>query len=177
MTRVVPDSLLAQQAGPRGEHRYIKFIELFHPTVARRVRIVDDIEHSYLWNPDPLEANLEWIAIPFNGGLFGDTDQPPKAKIITANVDGRFSAMLNKIQSEIHVALYVLSSEDFDLTVAPRMPIGTPTIISTMKRVRAVRARHESLSVELELRSFDLSNEPWPRNRATKDVLPVFYRE
>lgn len=169
MPRSLPSDLQASLESGSTPDALLAFLEIDHPGLAEPIRVVSD------W------ADYTWGGLTYTGVIFGfrlltDTDEPPSARLTVQNVDRRIGKALEGMTERASVALWLLSSADFDLSVNPRVEIGTPAEIYAFRHFELtdVKANAVELSGKVSLRDF--AQEPWPSLRATQELLPGLYR-
>lgn len=145
------------------------FATITHATLADPIRIVNDIV-DYVWQ------GKTYTGIPFQIELLTDNDAAPSAKIRIQNVNGVIGQAVLGLKSSPRIQLDVLASSDFGAAVANvRTEIGTPTVEYSAPRLRLRNVSGDAMMVEGELWSYDVSREPFPAIRATKERLPALF--
>ena len=146
------------------------FATITHGDLPDPIRVVNDIV-DYQW-----QGEL-YTGIPFMIDLLSDTDAPPTAKIRMQNVNQVIGRVVLGLKSSPRIQLDVLASSDFyDAVDNLRLPIGSPTAEYSAPRLRLRNVTGDAMMVEGELYSFDVTREPYPVIRTTKDRLPALYR-
>ncbi len=146
------------------------FATITHATLADPIRVVNDIV-DYQWQGN------RFTGVPFMIELLSDTDAPPTAKSRMQNVNGVIGQAVLGLVSSPRIQLDILASSDFaDPVDNLRVEIGSPTAEYSAPRLRLRNVSGDAMMVEGELYSFDLSREPYPVIRTTKDRLPGLYR-
>lgn len=148
----------------------ILFATITHPSIADPIRVVNDVV-DYEWGGE------RFTGIPFQIELLTDSDRPPSAKIRMQNVNGVIGRTVINLKSSPRSQLDVIAASEFALPVANlRVEIGTPVVEYSAPRLRLRNVSGDAMAVEGELWSYDLSREPYPAIRTTKDRLPGLYR-
>ncbi len=148
---------------------FLEFIRISHDALSDDIRCVNDIV-------DFMYAGELYAGCPFSLSLLTDTDQPPRAKITVQNVDRRIGEAIQAIDDAPNLEILVMSSADFDLSVKPRTPIGTPTVEYAARFLRLENVEVDAMTVSADIASWDFTQEPWPAIRATKGRLPGLFR-
>ena len=126
----------------------------------------------YLWGGN------EWIAMAFDLEYLCDNDGPPEAKISIQNVDQRIGEVIRDISARPTLAIYLIGSHEFDLTVNPRVGYGSPEPVPEAQAL-GLFLKNTSvnlISVTADIVSWDDTQESWPGTRATKDLCPGLFR-
>jgi hypothetical protein len=148
----------------------VLFATITNPLLADPIRVVNDVV-DYQW-----QGEL-YIGFPFMIELVTDSDRPPSAKIRMQNVNGVIGRMVQRLKTTSRIRLDVIASSEFADPVANlRIEIGTPTVEYTADMLRLRNVNGDAMMVEGELWSFDMSREPYPAIRTTKNRLPGLYR-
>jgi hypothetical protein len=146
------------------------FLTITHPNLDLPLRLVSDVV-DYVW-----QGNT-FTGFPFEITLISDEDRPPSARLRVQNVNQRIGSAVLVLQSSPRIQLDVLAASDFTEPVnRVRTEIGTPVVEYSAPRLRLRQVRCDAMMVEGELWSWDLSQEPWPAIRTTKDKTPALYR-
>lgn len=118
-----------------------------------------------------------YTAFPFDIEIISDRDQTPTGRISIVNVDRRVGEIVRQVQNRVKVTLLtVLPASDFNLTVNPRVLLGTarPIYTATGFEIRNIKA--DAMNVIGDLIAVDDTAEPWPDVRATASLFPALYR-
>ncbi|MCU0909793.1 MAG: DUF1833 domain-containing protein [Rhodobacteraceae bacterium] len=110
---------LEAEANP---HAQLPFLEITHSGLTRPIRVVSDV-FDYVWR------GHTWLGLPFEIDLLTDGDAPPEARVRVQNTDRRIGEALRTMPDRAQLALSLLSSADFDLSVNPRVEVGTAAVI------------------------------------------------
>jgi len=171
MPRSISLLLLEELYAPRTGEIPLLFLELDHPELIDPIRVVNDIiDYVYLTNT--------YVGCPFAFNLISDSEnRPPRAQISIQNVDRNIGNTLINISDTIDIKLTIVASNQFNLTVDPRVEISSPSVIEyeadflTLKNVSVNVG-----TIKGTIESFDFTREPWPFVRATKERLPGLFR-
>lgn len=148
---------------------FLEFIRITHDALSEPIRCVNDIV-------DFMYGGELYVGCPFSLSLLTDTDQPPRAQLSVQNVDRRIGEAILAIDTPPLLLIKLLSSVDFDLSVKPRTPIGTPIVEYEADFLRLENVSVDAMTVTADIASWDFTQEPWPAIRATKGRLPGLYR-
>jgi hypothetical protein len=152
------------------------FATITHPQLAMPIYTVCDVV-DYIYNGN------RFYGVPFDFTLLTDNDKPPVCTIRIQNVDqiiGNAVLALNTVWPRL--LLQVMAGSDWGpvFTDGPtqrrtRSPLGTPTVEYQANHLRINKVTCDAISVQGDITSIDLTREPWPSTRATKDRLPGLY--
>lgn len=155
------------------------FATITHPALAQTIRIANDVV-DFIWTAQT------YVGFPFDITILTDSDKAPSATIRMQNVDGKIGAAALLLVSSPRLQLNILAASDFG-PVLPytktdgsigklRTEIATPTSQYHAPHLRLRNVRGDVMAVEAELWSYDLSQEPFPAIRTTKDNVPGLWR-
>lgn len=151
-------------------HVLLYFLEVTHENLITPIRLVTDV-HDYVW-----QGNT-WIGgIRFDATEMTDVAGTPYMELRIANIDRRIGQAAENTHLRPEVALYELSSVDFDVTVDPRTEIGTPTILYQAVGFTMVDINADAAELTARVTMWDDTREPWPIARATAAALPGAHR-
>ncbi|MEZ0212430.1 MAG: hypothetical protein ACAH27_05700 [Xanthobacteraceae bacterium] len=112
--------------------------------------IGDSVPYTYnglTWNPiADLITKVTWMS---------DGDGPPRAKIEIQNVDQEIGDTVQALTDSPIISMFLWYSTDFDLTVIPRVPIGTPQVYRLAEHLKLSNVRCDVFSLSADLSSFD----------------------
>lgn len=148
----------------------ILFATITHPALEAPITVNSDIV-DYLYN------GVTYTGTGFHMSLLTDDDNPPTAKAAIPNVDriiGEAILAANSI-SPPRLKIEVFAKSDFTDAI-PRVAIGTPTVQFSAPELFMRNFAVDAISISADIFSYDLSTEPWPSVRSTKDRLPGLYR-
>jgi len=147
----------------------IAFVTITHPNLADPIRVVSDVV-------DYVKDGHTFTGVVFEFKVVSDNEQAPHAEIKVPNVDRRVSQALRSSRERAKIQLQVCNAADFDLTVFPRIEIGSSTSIYEFAEFELadVSADVSMLTGRVVLR--DYAQEPWPRITATSLRLPGMAR-
>lgn len=154
---------------PFTDEVFLAFVTITHPNLAEPIRVVDDVKDFML-------GGERFFGFPFYFDLPSDTEQAPRGKLTIQNVDRIIGEKIRAIITPAMLTVQLYSSVDFDLTVSPRTPIGTPSLEYEARHLRIANASVDAMQITADILSWDLSQEPWPAVRATKGMLPALFR-
>lgn len=145
------------------------FATLSHPLLIEPVRVVSDTK-------DFMRDGFRWTGFPFDISILSDDDQPPKAQIEIQNVDRRIGETIRPLTSAPRLKIELLHSDDFNLTVDPRTPIGTPSVEYSAPNLFLANVKIDVLMVTADVVGWDHTQVTWPGIRATQNRLPALFR-
>lgn len=112
----------------------------------------------------------------FNISLISDDENQQKGQISIQNVTSEIGVfVLDADDTVLNLDIKIFSKEDFS-DANPRQAIGTPTVQYNAASLELRNITVDALQVTADITSFDLSSEPFPAIKATKDRLPALYR-
>lgn len=169
MSRDIPAATRQTLEQSQSPDAILAFLTVTHPNLDTPIRVVSDV-FGYIWGGET------YVGIPFDARPVTDTDEPPYTELRIQNVDRRIGQALIDARDRARVALSLLSSADFDLTVVPRTEIGTAAEIYAFSQFELVDVRANTLEIVGRAVLRDFSTEPWPGIAGTQDRLPGLYR-
>lgn len=165
ITTEIQGDLLAQ-ASP---HALLGFLTIRHRNLVEPIRIVSD-PISYQVGGDL------YLGCPFEFLLLTDEDQHPTTRLRVQNVDRRIGEAIRTVSDRATVMLEARSTAEFDLSVRPRVEIGTSSVIYGFRHFELIEVTVTPLEVSGTLMLRDYSQEPWPGKRATQSRCPGLFR-
>lgn len=143
------------------------FLMIEHPALLSPLRVVSS-PLPYIWD------GQTWEGVPFGYRLLTDTDAMPETELVVQNVDRRIGAALLSMTDRARVSLWVLTSEDFDTTVSPRVEIGTPTPLYELVGYDLINVTGDAFEIRGRVTLRDFTLEPFGK-RATKARAPGLF--
>ncbi|MFG1247611.1 DUF1833 family protein [Xanthobacter flavus] len=169
MRRLIPSSLRRVLDLQESGVALIGFLAISHASLATPIRVASD-GVDYLWQDE------RWIGFPFKFALLSDGEAGPRTQIEVQNVDRKIGDALRAITSPARVQIDILAASEFDESVTPREPLGTPLVAYSAKHLFLVNVSVDALAVTGDLVSWDYTQDTWPGRRATQDRCPALYR-
>lgn len=145
------------------------FLTISHETISDPIRVVRDTKEY-------VRDGVTWSAFWFDIELLTDEDSAPTASLSVQNVDLRIGEALQELRSPARVQFELFSSDDFDLSVVPRVPIGTPEPEYIAPHLYLANVKLDAMNVSGQLVGWDYSQRAWPGVRATQNRLPGLFR-
>ncbi len=121
--------------------------------------------------------------------LLSDGERAPRSTVRIQNVFGVMGKFMQTLTASPRLTLRLFSADDWDAALTPtgetddlgnavlaRYPTGTPTIDYQADWLRLMDASGDAIAIEGNIGSFDLSSEPYPAVRTTRDRLPGLFR-
>jgi hypothetical protein len=182
MPRDITDGFRNEAQAQRTSEVFLYFVTIYASTLAQPVRVVSEMGSISYANGLPINykrSGLLYSAIPFDVEILTDTERPPRAVARMANIDRVPGEVVLRLRTSPRIKLEILALSDFGDDVDEdnaRVPTGTPVIEYSADFLRFANVRGDAVAIEAELRSFDLSQEPWPSVRATAERLPGLFR-
>lgn len=151
-----PDALLA-------------FLTITHDNLADPIRVVSDVL-------DYVVGGVTWVGMPFGYRLLTDGDGGARTQLVMQAVDRRITQALIASRERAKVKLELRSSADFDLSVIPRVELVSNAPVYAFSGFELINVTGDALQIAGDVELADYSAEPWPRLRATQDLLPGLFR-
>lgn len=166
--RNVPAATMAGLQRTAAPDALIWFMQIDHPSLKDPIRVVADV-FNYLID------GVTWQRMVFDAKVLPDGEGLPTTQIRVPNVDRVIGQALRDADSPAKVRGWVYSTADFDLTLDPREPTGTPTAIYSFAQLDLVDVKVTAAQITGTLRLADYSVYPWPYIRATQDRFPGLF--
>ena len=144
------------------------FATITHPDLFAPIYFNSDIKNYVL-------GGNTYLGTAMSVSLLSDQTNAPSAKISIPNVDRAIGEAVLELRTSPQIKLEVHARSDFDGS-DPRVAIGTPTAEYSAPLLFLRNVSCDALGFTADLNSYDLSSEPWPAIRSTKDRLPGLYR-
>lgn len=147
---------------------YLAFAEITHPLLSGPMRVVADVL-GYRWK------GVDWHPVMFEFEAVTDNEQTPEARITLSAIDRTITRALIALPERAKISVWVLTTEDFDLTVDPREALGEPVPLMELLNfdLTDVNGTTSEASGRIMLR--DYTQEPWPGVRATQSRCPGLF--
>lgn len=148
------------------------FATLTHPDLEAEIRVARD-SVDYFWEGNTYTRGM------FDIELISDDERPPRGRISVPNVDRRIGEAVLNILTPIDMRLDIFAVSDFDvLTSGTRTSSSSPDPdpLLSFTNLQLLNVACTSVALEAEITSWDLSNEPFPGVRVTKDKFPGLFR-
>lgn len=150
----------------------IWFLTIEHPNLNPPIRVVADY-FDY-----EIGGHLYQRA-PFDVTPVTDNEQTPSADLRVQNVDRAISRALENDTAgqRAIVSAVAHSSEHFDLSVDPRVPLDPNDLpeIYSFDMFELADVKGDALELTGRVTLIDMSQEPWPVIRATQDRFPGLF--
>lgn len=171
MTRAtVANSLRAALIAQESDVIVLPFVTITHPSMADSLHFVSD-------QADYVRGGRTWVGLPFDIEILTDEESPPVAQIRLPNVDRIIGESILAVGVEpARVMIELLSSEDFDLSLDPRQEVGTAHVHYRAANLFLINVAVNSVEITGTLKSWDYTQEIWPKVSATRDRLPALFR-
>ena len=148
------------------------FLTIDHPAILDPIRVVSDY-FDY-----EIGGHL-FMAAPFEVKPLTDSDQSPSAELRVQNVDRRIGQAVEREMKgrRATVSATAHSSEDFDLSVEPRVPLDPQDLppIYSFDQFELADVQGNALELTGKITLIDVTQEPWPFVRATSDRFPGLF--
>jgi hypothetical protein len=144
------------------------FAEVTHPLLSAPLRVVTDVL-PYTWN------GAEWSPVMFEFEALNDTDRPPEARINLPAIDRTIARALIALPERARISIWVLTSNDFDLTQEPRVTVRTPVPLMQFLNFDLVDVSGSARDASGRLMLRNYTQEPYPGKRATESRTPGLF--
>lgn len=169
MPRSTPLSFRQAAASRYSAEVDLIFLTVTHPLLVPPIRVVNDTK-SFVYGGNT------FIGFPFDIVLLTDDDNAPKAaQIVFQNVDSGIGDTIRRLNQSPRARIEMLHSSDFDLTVDPRTPFGSPSSILLGDKLFLNNASVTVMTVTCDLGGYDYSQRNWPSPRATQSTFPALF--
>jgi hypothetical protein len=162
----------ADQDRPDSPNALIWFLTITHPGLNPPIRVAADY-YAYAFGGET------YLAAPFDVQPLTDNEQTPSAELRVQNIDRRIGQALetDAAGTRALVSAVAHSSEDFDLSVVPRVPkdAGDLPAIYSFQMFELADVRGDVLEITGRITLIDITQEPWPYIRATQDRFPGLF--
>lgn len=147
------------------------FLTISHPTLAEAIRVVWDTK-------DYVYGGLTFTGFPFDIELLSDEEGPPRARLQIQNVEPRIGDTIRMLTTPPRLKMELLSSADFNLTVTPRVELGSPapTVVYSADRLYLTNVSVDVMSISGFIVGWDYIQRVWPGKRATQAYFPGLFR-
>ena len=150
-----PDALLA-------------FLTITHPNLITPIRVVSDVK-PYVLDGDRYEG------MPFDCQLVTDGEGQSQTELRIQNVDRRLSEAARAVTGRAKVTLELRSSADFDLTVEPRVSLGSFAPLRGFRNFELRDLVWNQIELRGRLMLHDYTVEPYPGIRAIQSRFPGLF--
>jgi hypothetical protein len=169
MTRNVTASFRRAAEASFNDEVDLVFLTISHPTLGTPIRVVWD-------TVDFIFGGNTFLGFPFDIELLSDDEQPPTARLQIQNVSPRIGDTVRALMTPPSLKIELLSSADFNLTVTPRTPIGSPTVIYSADKLFLINVSVDIMMITGQIVGWDFQQRVWPAERATKANFPGLFR-
>lgn len=167
--RSLPTTFRAAIEDPNNDDPPLVFLTLSHDDLVEPLRFVWDVV-DYILN------GRVYIGFPFEITLLSDQEEAPRGQLVVQNIDRKVGAVVQSLSNPVGVAIEIYSASDFDLTVRPRVAIGTPQRAYRADNLYLRNVSGDAMTVSGELTSWDYISQPWPSRYAVESLLPGLFR-
>jgi hypothetical protein len=167
--RSIPTTFRASLEDPHNDDPPLVFLTLDHDDFLQPLRFVWDVVDYVL-------AGETYLGFPFEISLLSDSADAPRGKITVQNVDREIGEAVRGLSGPPSVTIEIYAASDFDLSVAPRVALGTPALVYRASHLYFRQVQVDVLTASGDLTSWDYVNQPWPSKFATQALLPGLFR-
>lgn len=169
MSRPVSSEIRADLLSDAAPHALLGFLTLTHRNLVEPIRVVSD-------PMDFIVDGKTYLGCPFEFRLLTDDEQAPTTELRIQNVDRRIGEAIRSVTDRATVRLEARSTAEFDLSVMPRIELGTSSVIYGFRHFDLIDVTVTPIDVSGTLMLRDYSQEPWPGKRATQTRCPGLFR-
>ncbi len=163
--RTVTTTQRADLDAAHSPHALVAFLKVEHDNLSTPIRVVAD-NVDYIWGGET------WKGIVFDAKPATDDENATFTEITVQNIDREIGRALEKAITPAKIALYLISTADFDISVGPRVESVTPSPIYALQEFSLRSVSVDVLQVKARAALRDYATEPWPYIRATEDICP-----
>lgn len=145
------------------------FLTIYHSTMDTPIRVVNDnVNYSF--------QGYTWQWFPFKLSLMSDDESAPSAKLTINNVSSQIGQAIRRLTRAPRLRIELYASFEFDLTVTPRVPIGTPTAQYIADFLFLTNITVNQAEVSANIVGWDYTQKVFPGVRASIDRTPGLFR-
>lgn len=153
MPRDLSNSFWEQATKRAGDDPYMPAVEISHVALSQPLRVV-------LNDADVVSNGETFVGMYFEVKLPGESDQTAKGELVIQNVSQRIGQVLKSIGSAVDMRLMTMLRSDPD------------TIEQDYRHFSLRKVKVNALAVSGEIWGRDISGEPCPARRATREATP-----
>src|SRR5262245_51376559 len=170
MPREISTAFRRELEEPRSTELVVILLEISHPSLAVPIRVANDTVH-YLYNGNT------YIGFPFEIDLLGDDEQIPRGQLKIQNVDRQIGEAILELTTPPSLTITIVAGSDFGETSAADHYQAVPLVDEPGIEYQATHLMFGNIQVDAmavvgEIKSFEVSSEPWPAIRTTAERLP-----
>lgn len=139
----------------------------------------DDLDEPLRFVWDTVDYILDgdtYIGFPFDVTLLSDGEEAPRGRLSVQNVDRAIGDAIRGLTSPPQATIEIYAASDFDLTVKPRVALGTPALAYRASNLYFRQTSVDAMTAQGDLVSWDYINQPWPSKYAMPSLLPGLFR-
>lgn len=149
------------------------FLTITHETIAEPIRVVWDTK-------DFIYGGNTFTGFPFEITILSDDENPPTARLAIQNIDPRIMDVLRGLASPLRIKIELLHSNDFNLTVDPRVEWGGGSpgahVAYSADKLFLVNVKGDILTLQADIVGWNYLQRVWPGVRATQEKFPGLFR-
>lgn len=168
MTRDIQQSFRISSESSFSDEVDLIFLRISHASIST-IRVVNDTN-------DYILGGNTYIGFPFDIEILSDDEGPPTARLSIQNVDPRIGDSIRSLMTPPTLAIRLISSTDFDLTVDPHTEIGTATLVYVADSLFLINVSVDIMTITAQIVGWDYQQRVWPHERATQDNFPGLFR-
>lgn len=151
---------------PESSEQLVILLIISHGSLSEPIRVANDIV-DYAYDGET------YIGFPFEIELVSDNDEVPVGRLTVQNIDQRISDALLELVTPPQVTVMIVAGRGFSAPINNvRQEIGTAPLEYMASNLMLGNTTVDASSIQAEIRSYDLTAEPWPAIRTTTDKLP-----
>ena len=167
--RSLPTTFRAALEDPHNDDPPLVFLTLSHADLTDPIRCVWD-------TVDYVLSSNTYIGFPFEISLPSDGDGEPQGRLTIQNVDRRIGEAVLALSGPPLVTIEIYAASDWDLTVVPRVPLGTPALAYRAGNLYFRQISVDASTASGALTSWNFASQPWPGKVAMAGILPGLFR-
>jgi hypothetical protein len=171
MPRNITDVFRSRVEDPHNPDPALIFVTLDHADLDDPIRVVSDSDKmNYVLGGDT------YVGFPFKCSILSDGEDAPRGKLMLQNVDRSVGLAAKALTRAPSATLEIYLASDWDLTVVPRVPLGTPARAYRATGLFFRQISVDAVSASGSLESGNFATQPWPSIPASQGLLPCLFR-
>jgi Domain of unknown function (DUF1833) len=146
----------------------VLFVTLTHPNLVTPLYFNSDIR-DYALNGNT------YLGAALSISILSDDSNLPQAKVSIPNVDRMIGETVLGLITSPRISLEMYAASDWDVG-NPANPIVVPTREYSAPLLFLRNVTCDAIGFTAEIISYDVTSEPWPATRTTRERLPGLYR-
>lgn len=166
--RVIASTFRTAIEASQSSEVVVIFVTITHPSLDEVLYFNSDIR-DYILNGN------QHIGTGLDISLLSDDTNAPRASVTIPNVDRRIGEAILGLTFSPQIKMEVYAASDWDFG-NPANPKWTPVVEYSAPILFLKNITCDALTFKADIMSYDLTSEPWPAIRSTRERLPGLYR-